>query len=82
MRVQVDASRPALEEIASALAGRRMSVAALETAETAGPRGSSSPQPSPAEEKQTALKEKALADKNVQALLDVFGTDIKEVEER
>jgi DNA polymerase-3 subunit gamma/tau len=82
MRVQVDASRPALEEIASALAGRRMTVAALETAEAAAPRGASSSQPTPAEEKQTALKEKALADKNVQALLDVFGTDIKEVEER
>ncbi len=81
MRVQVDASRPALEEIASALAGRRMSVAAIETAEAAAPHGGPS-QPTPAEEKQSALKEKALADKNVQALLDVFGTDIKEVEER
>jgi DNA polymerase-3 subunit gamma/tau len=82
MRVQVDASRPALEEIASALAGRRMTVAALETADAGASRGASSSQPTPAEEKQTALKEKALADKNVQALLDVFGTDIKEVEER
>jgi DNA polymerase-3 subunit gamma/tau len=82
MRVQVDASRPALEEIASALAGRRMTVAALETAEAAVPRGAASSQPTPAEEKQSALKERALADENVQALLDVFGTDIKEVEER
>ena len=32
-------------------------------------------------DKQTALKQKAMADSGVQAMLDVFRTDIKEVEE-
>jgi hypothetical protein len=32
-------------------------------------------------DKQSALKQKAMADSGVQAMLDVFGTDIKEVEE-
>jgi hypothetical protein len=32
-------------------------------------------------DKQSALKQKAMEDSGVQAMLDVFGTDIKEVEE-
>jgi hypothetical protein len=36
----------------------------------------------PAPDRQSQLREQALSDKSVQAMLDVFGTEIKEVEER
>jgi DNA polymerase-3 subunit gamma/tau len=77
MRVQVDPVRPTLEEIASQLAGRRMAVVAIET--TATPPAEAK---SPGDDRQSQLRQQALADKSVQALLDVFGTEIKEVEER
>ena len=80
LRVQVDPVRSTLEEIATALAGRRMAVVAIETAaagsDPAAPAGPQGP------DRQSQLRQQALADKSVQALLDVFGTEIKEVEER
>ena len=80
LRVQVDPVRSTLEEIATALAGRRMAVVAIETAaagsDPAAPAGPHGP------DRQSQLRQQALADKSVQALLDVFGTEIKEVEER
>ena len=80
MRVQVDPVRSTLEEIATQVAGRRMSVIAIETASADA---ESKPAPGPSgQDRQSQLKQQALADKSVQALLDVFGTEIKEVEER
>jgi DNA polymerase-3 subunit gamma/tau len=79
MRVQVDPVRPTLEEIASQLAGRRITVVATEIAATEQPREG---KPAPGQDRQSQLRQQALADKSVQALLDVFGTEIKEVEER
>jgi hypothetical protein len=83
---QVEQNRPWLEEIATRLAGRPMSVTAIDAdgpapvkpgdasrAAAAGAAGQS--------DKQSELKQKAMADSGVQAMLDVFGTDIKEVEE-
>ena len=37
--------------------------------------------PAPTATRKSALKQKAMADTGVQAMLDVFRTDIKEVEE-
>jgi DNA polymerase-3 subunit gamma/tau len=87
MRAQLEQTRPLLETIAAQLAGRRMIVAALEAVASGGastvpdaarPAGSSAP----TNDRQAALREQALAEPAVQAMLDVFAAEIKEVEER
>jgi DNA polymerase III subunit gamma/tau len=89
MRAQLEQTRPLLETIATQLAGRRMTVAALEGSvgggastvpDAARPAGASTPDA--AADRQAALREEALADSGVQAMLDVFAAEIKEVEER
>jgi len=83
---QVEQNRPWLEELASRLAGRPMTVTAVDgdgpaptqPADAARGAGSAASGDS---DKQSALKQRAMADSGVQAMLDVFGTDIKEVEE-
>ena len=81
MRVQVDPVRPTLEDIASRLAGRRVAVVATEIASAEQPAEGKPGEPA-GQDRQSQLRQQALADKSVQALLDVFGTEIKEVEER
>lgn len=76
--------RGTLEGIASKLAGRKISVEADGTG--AEPQAADSPagppKPSPQEQqRQAALKEQALADTGVQALLEVFPAEIRDVEE-
>jgi DNA polymerase-3 subunit gamma/tau len=76
-----DKYRAALEGIASKLAGRKITVEADGTgAEQASP---DAPPARPASDtqKQAALKEQALADTGVQALLEVFPAEIRDVEE-
>jgi hypothetical protein len=81
---QVEQNRSWIEEIATRLAGQPMTVAAedgdgpapVKTGDAA--RGAAAAAPA---DKQSELKQKAMADSAVQAMLDVFGTDIKEVEE-
>jgi DNA polymerase III subunit gamma/tau len=82
MRIQVDPVRPALEEIATELAGRRMAVVAIETAAAAPPSDATPQGAASGPDRQSQLRQQALSDKSVQAMLDVFGTEIKEVEER
>jgi DNA polymerase III subunit gamma/tau len=83
MKAQLEQTRPLLETIASQLAGRKMTVAAVEsTAAIAAARereGNAAGSATTA--KQAALREKALADSGVQAMLDVFAADIKDIEE-
>ncbi|HUR32674.1 MAG TPA: DNA polymerase III subunit gamma/tau [Vicinamibacterales bacterium] len=72
--------RTALEAIATRLAGRRIAVEADGTgAETAAPDAPA--RPAVNVEKQAALKEQAMADTGVQALLEVFPAEIRDVEE-
>jgi DNA polymerase III subunit gamma/tau len=87
LRLQFEQSREWLEELASRLAGRKITVTAADGLAAAGTaksgdagRGATSGASTDAD-KQTALKQKAMADSGVQAMLDVFRTDIKEVEE-
>jgi DNA polymerase-3 subunit gamma/tau len=83
---QVEQNRQWLDEMATRLAGRAMTVTAVDgegaapvkpgdasRAAAAGAAGQG--------DKQSELKQKAMAEPAVQAMLDVFGTDIKEVEE-
>ena len=82
LRATLEQTRPLLEAIATQLAGRRMTVASVEGTGGAGPaRGDASAAPAEPDRK-AALREQALADSGVQAMLDVFGGEIKEVEER
>ena len=77
----VDTLRATLEAIATELAGRRVAVVTAESA-AAPAAGSNQPNAGPvAPDRQSQLREQALSDKSVQAMLDVFGTEIKEVEE-
>jgi DNA polymerase-3 subunit gamma/tau len=82
MRAQVDTLRAALETIATEVAGRRMAVVTTETASLAAPAPAQPTAGPAAPDRQSQLREQALSDKSVQAMLDVFGTEIKEVEER
>ena len=96
MRAQLERSGPWLETMASQLAGRKIAVAAAEGVASPGESGpESSPPPartgsaaSPApaaanqNERATKLKERALSDPGVQTMLDVFGGEIKDVEEK
>jgi DNA polymerase III subunit gamma/tau len=83
---QVEQNRSWLDEMATRLAGRPMAVTAVdgEGASPARPadaaRSAAAAAPGKGD-KQSELKQQAMADSGVQAMLDVFGTDIKEVEE-
>ena len=87
LKVQFEQNRPFLEELATRLAGRKIAVVAADGiaapgAAKPGEAGRAAASGTGVDaDKQSALKEKAMADSGVQALLDVFRTDIKEVEE-
>jgi DNA polymerase-3 subunit gamma/tau len=81
LKAQLEGRRPWLEELASRLAGRRMAIIAADGAATAPPKGGSSGGPV-VSEKQAELRQQALEDSGVQAMLDVFAAEIKDVEER
>jgi DNA polymerase III subunit gamma/tau len=84
LRSQLEQTRPHLETIAGQLAGRKMSVVPAEGTMLADPaaRGDASGQPAAAADgKKAALREQAMADSGVQAMLDVFAAEIKDVEE-
>jgi len=78
LREQVDSNRQWLEQIASNVAGRRMSVGAAQTDSMPEPVGAAAAiaQPKPPD-----LKTTAMADSAVQAMLDVFPAEIENVEE-
>jgi DNA polymerase-3 subunit gamma/tau len=80
LREQVETSRPWLEQIASGVAGKRMSVgtAQADAVPEVIPAAGSSPAP---QSKPPDLKTAAMADSAVQAMLDVFPAEIENVEE-
>ncbi len=84
LRDQLEQSRTSLETLASQLAGRKMAIASVEgTAPTKStPSAAEPPGPSSSTERQQDLRQQALADSGVQAMLDVFAAEIKDVEER
>ncbi len=84
LRVQLDQTRAWLEELASELAGRRMSVLSAEGTGVAAPLAPSAgaSEPGPSVDRKADLKQQALADSGVQAMLDVFAAEIRDVEER
>ena len=79
LRAQLDQTRAALEDLASKLAGRRMAVIGVEgAAAAAGPPRAAQPA---TPDRQAELRQQALADSGVQAMLDVFAAEIKDIEE-
>jgi hypothetical protein len=82
LRGQLDQTRSWLDALASQLSGRKMTVASVEGT---APARAGAPAPSaeaPETDRQSDLRQQALADSGVQAMLDVFAAEIKDVEER
>jgi DNA polymerase III gamma/tau subunit len=85
LRSQFDQAptRAWLEALATKLAGRRIGIASLEA--TGAPAKGDTPMQATAStsggDRQSELRQQALADSGVQAMLDVFAADIKNVEE-
>ena len=83
LKQQLEQSRPWLEEMASRLAGRKITVVGVDGTGSVAPKAGDAARGAASGDgdQQSALKQKAMADSGVQAMLDVFRTDIKEVEE-
>jgi DNA polymerase III gamma/tau subunit len=79
---QVGQNRAWLESIGQQASGRKLAAVGV-VAEAAPPSGEAAPKPAPAEAKdrKSALREQALADAGVQAMLEVFPAEIRDVEE-
>jgi hypothetical protein len=73
--------RSTLESIASKLAGRKITVEADGTGADVQSADAPKARPAADVQRQAALKEQALADTGVQALLEVFPAEIRDVEE-
>jgi DNA polymerase-3 subunit gamma/tau len=83
LRGQLDQMRTWLDALASQLSGRKMTVTSVEGAAAPAKTGAGSPGVQPvAKDRQSDLRQQALADSGVQAMLDVFAAEIKDVEER
>ncbi|MEN3337571.1 MAG: polymerase subunit gamma/tau [Acidobacteriota bacterium] len=80
LRVQLDQSRTWLDTLASQLSNRKMTVVSAEGAGAADQPGAPA-NTSPEKNRQSELRQQALADSSVQAMLDVFAAEIKDVEE-
>jgi DNA polymerase-3 subunit gamma/tau len=82
LREKLEQSRPWLEQIAADVAGHKMVVAAAEQENTPAKAESTSVVNAPREPRNAAdLKAEALADAAVQAMLDVFPAEIRDIEE-
>jgi DNA polymerase-3 subunit gamma/tau len=83
LRVQLEQTRTWLETVATQVAGRKMAVVSADAAPGDAPQKAVQGTPPAAEtpSRQAELREEALADSGVQAMLDVFGGEIKEIEE-
>jgi DNA polymerase III subunit gamma/tau len=83
LRVQLDQNRVWLDALASQLSGRKMAVVSAEGTAAAGKQDTpgGGPAAAPDTARQSDLRQKALADSSVQAMLDVFAAEIKDVEE-
>jgi DNA polymerase-3 subunit gamma/tau len=85
LRDAVEQNRPWLESVAAQAAGRKIAVASAQTEVPAAANqpvaAASATDEQKAADRKSALKEQAMADAGVQALLDVFPAEIRDVEE-
>ena len=80
LKSQLEQTRPMLETIATHLAGRKMAVVTAEGSAAPAAR-TEAPAAAEGSDRKAALREQALADSGVQAMLDVFAAEIRDVEE-
>jgi hypothetical protein len=80
LRNMVEQNRPWLESLAQQIAGRKVVVASANGENVASTAVAPSPEP-PKPDRKSALREQALADAGVQALLEVLPVEIRDVEE-
>jgi DNA polymerase-3 subunit gamma/tau len=80
LRDVFDQNRAWLESMAEQVARRKVSVSAVQTETTAAEPSAAAPQ-DPAAIKKASLREQAMADSGVQAFLEVFPAEIRDVEE-
>jgi DNA polymerase III subunit gamma/tau len=80
LRAMFDEKRTWLEALALEVSGRKIVVAAVQGDAAPGPAAEAAASAAAAEKK-SALREQALADAGVQAMLDVFPAEIRDVEE-
>ena len=78
LAAQIEQSRAWLEEMATEVAGRKVTVVAERSG--ADPQPAAQPAPAAAAEGTDDLRESVLGDQVVQAMLDVFGAEIRDVE--
>jgi len=87
MKDMFEQKRAWLETLAQQVSGRKMTVAAVQNADVQSASGEAPAGSLPAgakteaQDKKSALREQALADASVQALLEVFPAEIRDVEE-
>ncbi len=81
LRDVFEQNRDWLESIAQRLAGQRVVVAGVQTEAASPEKGADQVAAAAATDKKSALREQALADASVQALLEVFPAEIRDVEE-
>ena len=79
LKDNVEQNRAWLEALAMRVAGRKVSIVGVQT-DAAAPPAEPAPKAAPAEQK-PSLREQAMADSGVQALLEVFPAEIRDVEE-
>jgi len=84
LREQVEQNKAWLESMALQSGGRKVTVTASQDASVAAPAGqdaSAAAGEAAANDRKAELKQQALADKGVQAMLEVFPAEIRDVEE-
>ena len=84
IRDMFEQSRTWLESLAQQVTGRKIAVVSLQTEQASPTTPAGEPaavSEPPKADKKTALREQALADAGVQALLEVFPAEIRDVEE-
>jgi len=87
LREQVEQNKAWLESMALQAGGRKVTVTATQDGQgspqssAASPQSAGKPQTNAESDRKAALKEQALADSGVQALLEVFPAEIRDVEE-
>jgi DNA polymerase-3 subunit gamma/tau len=78
LRSMVEQNRAWLESVAQRIAGRKVTIASANGAENAAAPAAGE---SPKADRKSALREQAMGDPGVQALLEVFPAEIRDVEE-
>jgi DNA polymerase-3 subunit gamma/tau len=81
LRDQVEEKRSWLESIAEQATGRKLTVTAAQAPAPASPAGGQEKGSAPVADRKSALREQAMADAGVQAMLEVFPGEIRDVEE-